>query len=103
MIMGWHGAALLARSAWLNVVGQNQPKSCSNLIKVEIRKDLVPVPASEMNEYEGGSIINRMVRKISARRSDPARLHSSRHLGWAMVGDAKSRKCKKSIHFLSVW
>jgi hypothetical protein len=27
MIMGWHGAALLARSAWLNVVGQNQPKS----------------------------------------------------------------------------
>ena len=55
------------------------------LPKVEIRKDLVPVPASEMNEYEGGSIINRMVRKISARRSDPARLHSSRHHGWAMA------------------
>ena len=65
-------------------------------IKVEIRKDLVPVPASEMNEYEGGSIINRMVRKISARRSDPARLHSSRHHGRVMVGDAKFSKVKKS-------
>ena len=30
-----------------------------------------------------------MVRKISARRSDPARLHSSRHHGRVMVGDAK--------------
>ena len=82
--------------------GPREPTDCRlgevhmPLPKVEIRKDLVPVPASEMNEYEGGSIINRMVRKISARRSDPARLHSSRHHGRVMVGDAKFSKVKKS-------
>jgi len=50
-----------------------------------------------MKKYEGGSIINRMVRKISAKRSDPARLHSSRHHGRVMVGDAKFSKVKKIL------
>ena len=56
-----------------------------------------PDQSTFRKKYEPGSNKNRIGRKSSARRSDPARLHSSRHLGWAMVGDAKSRKCKKSI------
>jgi hypothetical protein len=53
--------------------------------KVEIRKDLVPVPASEMNEYEGGRVINRMVRKISGAlfkvSVDPTKVLKGPYLG----------------------
>ena len=65
--------------------------------KVDPAETRTPDPSNFRKEYEPGSNKNRIGRKSSARRSDPARLHSSRHLGWAMVGDAKSRKCKKAI------
>ena len=65
--------------------------------KVDPAETRTPLPSTFRKEYEPGSNKNRIGRKSSARRSDPARLHSSRHLGWAMVGDAKSRKCKKAI------
>ena len=65
--------------------------------KVDPAETRTPDPSNFRKEYEPGSNKNRIGRKSSARRSDPARLHSSRHLGWAMVGDAKSRKCKTSI------
>jgi hypothetical protein len=65
--------------------------------KVDPAETRTPDQSTFRKEYEPGSNKNRIGRKSSARRSDPARLHSSRHLGWAMVGDAKSRKCKKAI------
>ena len=76
---------------------ENDTLTCKYLIKVDPAETRTPLPSTFRKEYEPGSNKNRIGRKSSARRSDPARLHSSRHLGWAMVGDAKSRKCKKSI------
>ena len=73
------------------------PFSHNLKIKVDPAETRTPDQSTFRKEYEPGSNKNRIGRKSSARRSDPARLHSSRHLGWAMVGDAKSRKCKKAI------
>ena len=94
------GGARSADGLAVGVEGETDARrrlsSCTSLRLIQQKPALRINPLSEKN-YEPGCNKNKIGRKSSARRSDPARLHSSRHLGWAMVGDAKSRKCKKAI------
>jgi hypothetical protein len=67
------------------------------VVRSAIREPALPInlcaqPSNFRKKCEPGSNKNRIGRQISARQSDPARLHSSRHHGWAIcvVGDANS-------------
>ena len=54
-----------------------QPRDSHHIGKVDPAETRTPVPSNFFKNCEPGSIINRMVRKISARGSDPACLRSS--------------------------